>query len=379
MSRVYDVFLSVRAWLHDEGESPMTPDYINDILARTAVSKQRPAWQSPWRWLLMRTTDTIRTVPRIAWPVLILLIIAALAFGVAASLPPALPNLEGTYATPPVDLTVIATAIRRAGYDFNQFDLPGAQNATSEFRLTFHNRKLDVRTVFDDPVWSGTYNVLDNHTFRATNASTEEMDVNFTLNDNLLVTDLLDISDSDPHILADVAAIFGSARFARVPEAQPPCATQPQIAPAASTSSDAALPEGAYATASMTPPQVAALIDAAGLPAAPDFFSENGLTDARSIVFALCFQTGPASFPQMTWWQSLDGGPFTMQSWGTYHLPDDHTVMMQTDFPETTTWDFTLKDDVLQLALTDFLPATGDLGAQQATAAITSAPFHRMR
>ena len=71
MSRVYDVFLTVRAWLHDEGESPMTPDYINDILARTAVSKQRPAWQSPWRWLLMRTTDTIRTVPRIAWPVLI--------------------------------------------------------------------------------------------------------------------------------------------------------------------------------------------------------------------------------------------------------------------------------------------------------------------
>ena len=39
MSRVYDVFLPVRAWLHDEGESPMTPDYIDDILARTAVSQ----------------------------------------------------------------------------------------------------------------------------------------------------------------------------------------------------------------------------------------------------------------------------------------------------------------------------------------------------
>ena len=63
----------------------MTPDYIDDILARTAVSKQRPAWQSPWRWLLMRTTDTIRTVPRIAWPVLIAVILAALAFGVAAA------------------------------------------------------------------------------------------------------------------------------------------------------------------------------------------------------------------------------------------------------------------------------------------------------
>ena len=62
----------------------MTPGYIDDILARTAVSKQRPAWQSPWRWLLMRTTDTIRTVPRIAWPVLI---VAALVFGVAASPP----------------------------------------------------------------------------------------------------------------------------------------------------------------------------------------------------------------------------------------------------------------------------------------------------
>ena len=42
-------------------------------------------------------------------------------------------------------------------------------------------------------------------------------------------------------------------------------------------------------------------------------------------------------------------------------------------------WDFTLKDDVLQLTLTDFLPAIGDLGSQQATAAVTSAPFHRMR
>ena len=84
MSRVYDVLLLVRAWLHDEGESPMTPDYIDDILARTALSKQRPAWQSPWRWLLMRTTDTIRTVPRIAWPVLIGVILAAFVLGVAA-------------------------------------------------------------------------------------------------------------------------------------------------------------------------------------------------------------------------------------------------------------------------------------------------------
>ena len=84
MNRVHDVVLSVRAWLFDEGESPMTPDYIDDILARTAAIKQRPAWQSPWRWLIMRTTDTIRTVPRIAWPVLIAVILAALAFGVAA-------------------------------------------------------------------------------------------------------------------------------------------------------------------------------------------------------------------------------------------------------------------------------------------------------
>jgi len=98
MSRVFDVFLSVRAWLHDEGESPMTPDYINDILARTAASKQRPAWQSPWRWLLMQTSDTIRTVPRIAWPVLIAVILAAFVFAVAAV--PGTPAVPGPSPSP---------------------------------------------------------------------------------------------------------------------------------------------------------------------------------------------------------------------------------------------------------------------------------------
>ncbi len=42
-------------WLAEEGR-PTTPDYLDEVFARTAKTRQRPAWLSPGRWLPMSTT-----------------------------------------------------------------------------------------------------------------------------------------------------------------------------------------------------------------------------------------------------------------------------------------------------------------------------------
>ena len=56
------------------------PDYADDILARTARTRQRPAWTFPERWIPMtvRTTASTAAPPlRMAWMVLLIALLAA--------------------------------------------------------------------------------------------------------------------------------------------------------------------------------------------------------------------------------------------------------------------------------------------------------------
>ena len=68
--------------LFDELAAPRTPDYFDDILTRTAASRQRPGWSFPERWLPMSAlTARLAAVPRVPLrlaAVVALLIVAAL-------------------------------------------------------------------------------------------------------------------------------------------------------------------------------------------------------------------------------------------------------------------------------------------------------------
>jgi Tol biopolymer transport system component len=46
---------------------PSTPDYLTDILGRTARTRQRPAWASIERWLPMQFTSSRAQVTRLPW------------------------------------------------------------------------------------------------------------------------------------------------------------------------------------------------------------------------------------------------------------------------------------------------------------------------
>lgn len=54
--------------LFDELALPRRTDYLNDILARTATTRQRPGWAFPERWLLMSAlTRRLPAVPSFPW------------------------------------------------------------------------------------------------------------------------------------------------------------------------------------------------------------------------------------------------------------------------------------------------------------------------
>ena len=57
---------TVSDWL-DEQAGRGAPDYLDEILARTTRTRQRPAWSSLERWLPVQTTLRFAPVPRIAW------------------------------------------------------------------------------------------------------------------------------------------------------------------------------------------------------------------------------------------------------------------------------------------------------------------------
>ena len=63
------------------------PDYLTDVLGRTARTRQRPAWASAQRWLPMELATQRATVARLPWRVLAvaaLLVLIAIAFAVFA-------------------------------------------------------------------------------------------------------------------------------------------------------------------------------------------------------------------------------------------------------------------------------------------------------
>ena len=54
--------------LLDELAVPRTPDYFDDILARTAAMRQRPGWSFPERWLPVSAfSGRLAAAPRIPW------------------------------------------------------------------------------------------------------------------------------------------------------------------------------------------------------------------------------------------------------------------------------------------------------------------------
>jgi Tol biopolymer transport system component len=74
---------TVAIWLRTEAERPI-PDQLQALLARTTDTRQRQWWSSPGRWLPMDTTLTGRLAPamRPAWPLIILVLLVALAAAV---------------------------------------------------------------------------------------------------------------------------------------------------------------------------------------------------------------------------------------------------------------------------------------------------------
>ena len=71
--------------LFDELAAPRVPDYYDDVMTRTAATRQRPGWTFPERWFLMSAlTRRFAAVPRIPWRLGALVALLALAAIVAA-------------------------------------------------------------------------------------------------------------------------------------------------------------------------------------------------------------------------------------------------------------------------------------------------------
>jgi Tol biopolymer transport system component len=65
---------------------PHTPDYLTDILSRTATTSQRPAWTFPERWLPMADIASRRAfAPRLPWRTIALALVVITLIAVAAA------------------------------------------------------------------------------------------------------------------------------------------------------------------------------------------------------------------------------------------------------------------------------------------------------
>ena len=77
-------------WLETTAITPR-PDYVDDLLARTARSRQRSAWRLPERWLPMDLTARAPTITGRQVPLrligLVALLVLALAVGATLSSP----------------------------------------------------------------------------------------------------------------------------------------------------------------------------------------------------------------------------------------------------------------------------------------------------
>ena len=72
-------------WLQEEGVQVM-PGYLDDVLARTSATGQRPAWRNPGRWLTVDLTLLRRLypVPAAAWYLLLIVLLGAAVVGLVA-------------------------------------------------------------------------------------------------------------------------------------------------------------------------------------------------------------------------------------------------------------------------------------------------------
>jgi hypothetical protein len=115
----FDARLS--AWL-DEDSADRVPDHLDEILVRTAATRQRPWWSSPERWLPMETTFSARLAPAIR-PTWMLFVVALLLLGIVAAVllvgsqprlpPPFGPALTGFMAVDEnFDIVVVDPATR---------------------------------------------------------------------------------------------------------------------------------------------------------------------------------------------------------------------------------------------------------------------------
>ena len=68
---------TVSDWL-DEQAGHGAPGYLDEVLARTTRTRQRPAWSSLERWLPVQSTASLRPVPRMAWLLVVLGLVVAL-------------------------------------------------------------------------------------------------------------------------------------------------------------------------------------------------------------------------------------------------------------------------------------------------------------
>jgi len=68
---------TVAGWL-DEQAGRGAPSYLDEVLARTVRTRQRPAWSSLERWLPMQTTLRFVPVPRAAWLLVVLALLVTL-------------------------------------------------------------------------------------------------------------------------------------------------------------------------------------------------------------------------------------------------------------------------------------------------------------
>ena len=102
MNEQRDFARSVSSWLVERAGSN-TPGYLDDVLARTQRTRQRPAWSSLERWLPVQTTLRLVPVPRMAWLLFVIGLVAALfAAYVVGTHPRHLPSLFGPARNGPI-------------------------------------------------------------------------------------------------------------------------------------------------------------------------------------------------------------------------------------------------------------------------------------
>ncbi len=67
----------VSDWLHADADHRV-PEHLDAVLRRTRTERQRPAWSSLERWLPVQTTLRFAPAPRVAWLLIVVILIAAL-------------------------------------------------------------------------------------------------------------------------------------------------------------------------------------------------------------------------------------------------------------------------------------------------------------